>query len=106
MYPHIHKYNFESKTTSRHNHNMIGYTDNMIGIETFHIHSYYGISSYNGHTHYFSGFTSLPIKTENGHIHKIDGMLELTSNHQHIYRNYTDEDVEYISHNAPEHAYV
>jgi len=48
----------------------------MIGIEAFHIHAYYGISSYNGHTHYFSGFTGLPIKTENGHIHRIEGILE------------------------------
>jgi len=49
----------------------------MIGIEAFHIHAYYGISSYNGHTHYFSGFTGLPIKTENGHIHRIEGILEI-----------------------------
>jgi len=47
MYPHIHRYKFESKNTNRHNHKIIGYTDNMIGIEAFHIHAYYGISSYN-----------------------------------------------------------
>jgi len=35
MYPHIHRYKFESKNTNRHNHKIIGYTDNMIGIEAF-----------------------------------------------------------------------
>jgi len=106
MYPHIHRYKFESKNTNRHNHKIIGYTDNMIGIEAFHIHAYYGISSYNGHTHYFSGFTGLPIKTENGHIHRIEGILESASDHEHVYRNYIDENIEYISHSILKHAYV
>jgi hypothetical protein len=106
MHPHKHKYKFETKVTNRHKHTILGYTDHMIGIGAFHIHAYYGISSYCGHTHYFSGFTGFPSKTENGHIHKMDCRLESTSHHEHIFRNYTDEDIEYISQKKLHRAYV
>ncbi|HOQ00243.1 MAG TPA: hypothetical protein PK604_05320 [Acetivibrio clariflavus] len=36
------------------------------------------------------------MKTENGHIHKIEGELEISSDHTHTYKNYTDEEIEYI----------
>lgn len=106
MYPHMHKYMFETKSTNKHKHTLLGCTDYMIGIDTFHLHTFYGISSYNGHTHYFSGFTGLPIKTENGHVHKMEGKLEITSLHEHIFRNYTDEDIEYIWRNMLKHAHI
>lgn len=106
MYPHIHRYKFETKNSNRHKHIILGQTDYMIGIDSFHLHTFFGISSYNGHTHYFSGFTGLPIKTENGHIHKMEGKLELNLLHEHIFRSYTDEEVEYISHGLLNKAYV
>ncbi len=96
MYSHIHKYKLESKTFNGHIHRIVGTSDTMIGIETFHIHTFFGISSYNGHSHYYTGYTGLPIKTENGHIHKIEGELDINSEHSHIFKSYTDEEVEYI----------
>lgn len=106
MNPHIHKYKFDSKSSNKHKHRIWGYTDVMIGIDSFHIHTFFGICSYNGHTHYYSGFTGLPIKTENGHIHKIEGKLESNMQHEHFFRSYTDEDVQYITHGLTDRVYV
>lgn len=97
MYSHLHKYKFESRSFNNHKHRITGITDNMIGIDIFHIHTFFGISSYNGHSHYYTGFTGLPIKTENGHIHKIEGELDINSMHSHVFKNYTDEEVECIA---------
>ncbi len=97
MYSHLHKYKFESKTFKGHKHKITGISDNMIGIEVFHIHTFFGVSSYNGHSHYYTGYTGLPIKTDNGHIHKIEGNLDSNFMHGHIFKSYTDEEVEYIS---------
>ena len=97
MVPHLHKYKFDCKPSNGHSHKTFGYTDNMIGINIFHFHYFWGICSYTGHTHYYSGFTGLPVKTENGHIHKIEGILELNSLHEHPFSNYTFEEVGYIS---------
>ncbi|WP_010252548.1 YmaF family protein [Acetivibrio cellulolyticus] len=97
MNSHLHKYKFESRAFSGHKHKITGITDSMIGIEVFHIHTFFGISSYNGHSHYYTGFTGLPIKTENGHIHKIEGELDLNSMHDHVFKNYTEEEIEYLS---------
>ncbi len=106
MYPHVHKYRFESKVTNKHKHRLIGCTDSMIGIDSFHIHTFFGICSYNGHTHYYSGFSSLPIKTEFGHIHKIEGKLETNLMHDHVFRSYTDEEIEYISRTILRKVYI
>jgi len=96
MNSHIHKYKFESKTSNGHNHRLIGHTEGIIGINMFHIHSFYGISSYCGHTHYYSGLSGLPIKTENGHIHKIEGVLELNNLHGHKFCSSTFEEISYL----------
>jgi hypothetical protein len=85
---------------------MSGYTDKMIGIAFFHVHYFRGVTSHNGHNHYYSGITSRPIKTKNGHIHKISGRSEGYDRHQHKYLNYTYEDVEYLSDGAIDGAYV
>lgn len=68
----------------------------MIGFYSFHFHFYYGVCSYNNHTHYFSGVTGMPVKTENGHIHRIEGVLELNFMHIHGYEGYTQEDISYL----------
>lgn len=96
MYSHLHKYKFESKTSKGHKHRITGITDNMIGIEVFHIHTFFGVSSYNGHSHYYTGYTGLPIKTDNGHIHKIEGTLDQNFMHSHTFKSFTDEEVSYI----------
>ncbi|MDQ2086805.1 hypothetical protein RBH29_10250 [Herbivorax sp. ANBcel31] len=106
MQTHIHKYRFESKETNCHKHKILGYTDYMIGIGALHFHTFYGISSHMGHVHCFSGFTGFPVKTYNGHIHKMEGCLEPVNMHQHIFYNYTDEDVGYISKSNLDKAYV
>ncbi len=106
MYPHIHKYKLDSKTSNKHMHKIYGYTDCMIGIDSFHIHAFLGICSYAGHTHYYTGYTGLPVKTENGHIHKIEGRLETNVLHDHIFRSYTDEEVGYIPKSLASQAYV
>ena len=56
---HMHKFKFESNETNYHKHKILGYTEHTIGINTLHFHTFYGVSSYKGHTHYFSGFTGL-----------------------------------------------
>ncbi|HOQ00242.1 MAG TPA: hypothetical protein PK604_05315 [Acetivibrio clariflavus] len=40
MHSHIHKYKFECNTSNGHIHRMYGISDNMIGIESFHIHTF------------------------------------------------------------------
>jgi len=95
MKPHLHKFNFESGDSAGHKHKIAGYTDNKVGINTFHFHFFYGISSYSSHTHYFSGVTGLPVKTENGHIHKLEGIFEQNNMHNHKFNGYTFEDVAY-----------
>jgi hypothetical protein len=89
-----------------HKHRIIGYTDKVIGINSFHFHSFYGISSYCSHTHYFSGITGLPIKTENGHIHHIESILESNVQHEHVFSGHTSEDIEYTSSKAANQAYI
>ncbi|HEX3029944.1 MAG TPA: YmaF family protein [Clostridia bacterium] len=106
MNSHIHRYKFESKTLCEHKHRLVGHTEGTIGINIFHIHSFYGISSYNGHTHYFSGFTGLPIKTQNGHVHKIEGVLEQNNRHEHEFSSLTFEEIAYYKDTAPREALV
>jgi hypothetical protein len=106
MYPHIHKYKFDCEISAGHNHRMSGHTENLIGISVFHFHYFYGISSYNNHTHYYAGITSLPIKTENGHIHRIEGIMEINDLHEHRFENYTFEDIEYISRKKRSEAFI
>jgi hypothetical protein len=106
MSTHLHKYKFSSEVSKGHKHNIYGRTDYMIGINYFHFHYYCEISSYCGHTHYFSGITGLPIKTKNGHIHKIEGILEFNNNHQHKYSNYTFEDIESLTQKKISQSYV
>ncbi|MCX7841617.1 MAG: YmaF family protein [Clostridia bacterium] len=93
---HIHEYNFDSKIANGHNHRILGYTEGIIGFNMFHFHYYWGICSYTGHTHYFSGFTGLAAKTENGHIHRIEGSLEPNIQHEHKLTGFTSEEVNYI----------
>lgn len=103
---HIHKYSFESDLLNCHNHKIYGYTKNMLGINIFHFHYFYGVCSYLNHTHYYSGITGMPIRTENGHIHKIEGILELNNLHEHEFSDYTFEDIEYISTKFLRRAYI
>ena len=94
---HMHKYKFDCKNVKGHNHRLLGYAGNMFGFDSFHIHFYYGISSYDNHTHYFFGVTGMPIRTENGHIHRMEGVLENNNMHEHEFRGYTFENISYIS---------
>ena len=102
---HMHKFKFESNETNYHKHKILGYTEHTIGINTLHFHTFYGVSSYKGHTHYFSGFTVLPIKTPNGHVHKMEGLLEESQLHGHIFFNYTDEEIAYTPREKPIQTY-
>ncbi len=106
MGSHLHKFKVDSETSNNHVHNLIGCTENMIGINSFHFHHYYGISSYTNHTHYYSGITGYPIKTDNGHIHKLEGFLEFNNTHEHKFCDYTFEDLEYISNKLSNEAYI
>ncbi|MDP4181222.1 MAG: YmaF family protein [Bacillota bacterium] len=106
MNPHIHEYKIDSKSTNGHKHKIKGYTDSMLGINSFHIHFFYGVSSYNNHTHYFAGYTGFPIKTSNGHIHKIDDILEPNNMHEHLLTGYTYEDVAYITSHRLKGAFI
>ncbi len=94
---HLHKYKLECQITKGHSHRMIGYAGNMIGVGSFHFHFFYGVSSYDNHTHYFSGITGMPVKTENGHIHRMEGLLENNILHEHEFKGYTFEDISYYS---------
>lgn len=94
---HLHKYKFNCKSEKGHCHRLIGYAGNMIGVDSFHFHFYYGISSYDNHTHYFSGITGMPVKTENGHIHRMEGILESNNLHEHEFKGYTFEDIAHYS---------
>jgi len=106
MNSHIHKYRFETGMADIHMHTLMGYTDCMIGFNSFHFHYFYGISSYSGHTHYYSGITGLPVKTENGHIHRMDGILEINRLHEHSFDSYTQEDIAYKPDRTMREAYV
>lgn len=94
---HLHKYKLESTSTRGHKHRLIGYTGNMIGLRNFHFHFFYGVCSYDNHSHYYSGITGMPVKTENGHIHKIEGAIEADYQHTHKYQGYTFEDISYTA---------
>lgn len=94
---HAHKYKLDSGLKNLHKHRIIGVAEKMFGFGSVHFHLYYGISSYTDHTHYFSGFTGLPVKTEHGHIHKMEGCLELNLNHEHEFKGYTFEEISFIS---------
>ena len=94
---HVHKYKFECKNAKGHTHRMLGYAGNMLGVDSFHFHFYYGVSSYDNHSHYFSGVTSMPIKTECGHIHRMVGSLENNNLHEHEFKEHTFEDISYFS---------
>ncbi len=85
---------------------MSGYTEKMIGIPAFHVHYFRGVTTFNGHSHYYSGVTSRPVKTKNGHVHRIAGKSDETNGHKHKFLNYTFEDVEYISNGAIDGAFV
>lgn len=106
MIPHIHRYRFECESKNGHKHIMTGYTERMIGFDSFHFHVYYGISSFLGHTHYYSGMTGLPVRTENGHIHKLAGKLEINETHEHAYKNVTYEDAAYTGKKLNGEAYA
>lgn len=97
MFYHLHKYKFEANISNGHKHMLMGYTDNIIGLNMLHFHFFSGVCSYNGHTHYFSGFTGLPIRTENGHVHRMEGYLEFNSQHEHKFNSFTFEDIEYMN---------
>lgn len=92
---HAHGYKFDSIKVNGHLHRLMGYTEYNIPLCFTHVHVYRGVCSYNGHTHYYSGFTGIPKKTENGHCHKMSGYLVEFKNHEHKYCDYTKENVEY-----------
>jgi hypothetical protein len=75
----------------------MGYTESMLGFNQIHFHYYFGVCCHNGHSHYFSGISGLPVKKEFGHIHKMDGFLELNNLHEHKFSSYTFEEIEYIN---------
>ncbi|HHW30839.1 MAG TPA: hypothetical protein GXX20_04065 [Clostridiaceae bacterium] len=106
MFIHKHKYKFESEYSNGHPHKLVGYASHMLGVNNLHFHFFYGVSSYNDHTHYFSGITGIPIKTENGHIHKMEGILESSLDHEHKFRGYTFEEVSYISGKGYREVYI
>ena len=88
IYRHTHYFKVDSKIVRGHFHHVTGYTEYVIGTESFHFHLYIGISTYTDHTHNYSGITGLPIKSENGHYHKIQGMLECAAEHEHKFKGY------------------
>lgn len=92
---HAHQYKFYSYEKNGHKHRIMGITGYNLPICFTHVHFYKGVCSYNGHTHYFSGFTGLPRRTENGHLHKMSGCLQLNEKHEHAYCNFSNENVEY-----------
>ncbi|MCX7708578.1 MAG: YmaF family protein [Clostridia bacterium] len=94
---HQHEFKIECESVNNHTHRVLGYTESTIGVNLFHFHHFWGICTYNGHTHYFSGFTGLPAKTSNGHVHKIEGILELNNGHEHKFSGFTFEEVQYVS---------
>jgi regulatory protein YycH of two-component signal transduction system YycFG len=109
MNSHLHKYRFDSEISQEsggHSHIISGRTDYMIGVGGFHFHYFYDISSYNGHTHYYSGITGLPVKTENGHVHKMDSLLEINNSHEHTFSSFTFEEIEYIRHKKSKEAFA
>lgn len=106
MKAHRHRFKFDCKMVDGHNHRINGIVDGMIGFGSFHLHHFSGVCSYRNHTHYFSGFTGLPIKTENGHIHKMEGILEFNDNHEHTFAGHTSEEVSYSSGKAYGEAYI
>ncbi len=97
MYFHMHKYRFQCKNVKGHDHRLLGYAGNMLGIDSLHFHFYYGVSSYENHTHYFCGITGFPVRTVKGHIHRMTGMLESNILHEHEFKGYTFEDISYFS---------
>lgn len=106
MNRHSHQYKFDSKISAGHTHRIMGYTENMVGIDAIHFHFFYGISSYNNHTHYYSGITGLPVKTENGHMHKIENVLEANCLHEHPITGFTFENISYIPRKSGKEAYI
>lgn len=106
MSPHSHKFRFECNISNNHKHRLSGYTENMLGVSGLHIHHFYGVSSYNGHTHYYAGISGLPVRTANGHVHKIEGILEFNDLHEHKFCGMTFEDVGYITKKIPREAYL
>lgn len=94
---HMHKYKFECETEKGHRHKLMGYAGNMLGVAAYHFHFFYGVCSFDGHTHYFSGVTGMPVKTENGHVHKMEGFLESSGSHKHHFDGFTFEEISYFS---------
>jgi len=97
---HAHNYRFDSYKVNGHTHRLLGYTEYNFPLLFTHVHFYRGVCSYNEHTHYFSGFTGLPVRTENGHRHKMSGILAECRCHEHKYCHYTSENVEYTGKKA------
>jgi len=92
---HSHEYKIDSTPSKNHKHTAKGFCESMLGFGYFHIHYFYGVSSYDNHTHYFYGFTGFPIKTRNGHVHKINKTLKKSFMHKHDIVGYTAEDISY-----------
>lgn len=106
MHFHMHKYKLESKESNYHKHKILGYTQHTVGTSSLHFHTFYGVSSHKDHTHYFSGFTGLPVKTPNGHVHKIEEILEENQHHEHAFSGYTDEEIAYVKGKKPIQAFI
>jgi len=106
IYRHTHYFKVDSKIVRGHFHHVVGYTEYVIGTESFHFHIYIGISTYTDHTHNYSGITGLPIKTENGHYHKIQGILECTDDHEHKFKGYTSEEISYSKGKETREAFI
>jgi len=96
---HAHRYRFDSFEKNGHKHRIMGITGYNIFFCFSHVHFYKGVCSYNGHTHYFSGFSGLPRKTENGHYHQMSGYLVMCDKHEHRYCNFSNENIEYTGDN-------
>lgn len=102
---HQHRYKFDAALSEGHNHKLSGITEGMVGIDRMHFHYCSGVSGYRDHTHFFTNFTSLPIKTEHGHVHRMEGSLEANGRHEHKYRGETSEEISRGSGNVISEAY-
>lgn len=107
VYRHAHYFKIDSKLVQGHLHYIKGYTEYVIGTESFHFHLFIGISTYTDHTHGYSGITGLPVKSEKqGHYHKIQGVLESDGKHEHEFKGYTFEEISYSKGKETREAFI
>lgn len=92
---HVHYYRIESRMQRGHSHEIKGYTEYVIGTDSFHFHFFSGICTYRDHTHSYSGITGMPIKAACGHYHKITCLLDRELKHEHRVNGFSSEDIDW-----------